>query len=295
MKLCLCCCKCSPYYDNAVTYYENAAEIYHRCQKFKEEIYCLEQATICNRHLNESWKEGINYEKIATIYLSNLSKYQEAFQAIHNGRNALKSKGEYKDSLNCLLSAGKKFREMNQLSYANKCLKLAFDDCLEYFGKVSKGKADLMYTFFHVLDLHIALLFISDQFKEALDSANSFLKAMKIEKFPSTKISKCVGIVVICNLILGDNKNNDNLLSDFRNEDSTIIPDLERLHNSYINADKENFLDSRRMIEPYYDNSIIKKLSEAFQNNCKNEVNRKKSFEQKNTPASNENFADRYK
>jgi len=149
------------------------------------------------------------------------------------------------------------------------------------------------------LDLYIALLFLINQFEEALNSSTLFLKAMKGGKSPGSKIAKCVGIIVICNLLTGHPERNDDLISEYRNEDSGLMSDLERLSSSYINADKETFSDARRMIDPYYDNALMKKLVEAFNQNYSKAEVYKKNLEEENNKNNNynenDNFADRYK
>ena len=263
MSVCWLFCKCKPNYMDAVTSFERAADLFHQCNNFQEEIKCRQRAVVCNRALGECYKEGNNLEKVANIYLINFSKFHEAIQSIENAHVAYRSKGEYKSSLNCLLKISKIFRDMNQLEFALKCMEIAFNACIQMTSSTSGKEEDAIFTIYNVFEFYIVLLFSYENYQQALLASSNFSKSLSNEKYQS-KTMKCYGIVVICNLILEDFNANNSVFESNYSDNSGIISDLLVLHNSYMNAEKENFNDSLRNISVNYDNIIIKRLNDCF-------------------------------
>jgi len=263
MSVCWLFCKCKPNYIDAVTSFERAADLYHQCNRFQEEIRCRERAVVCNRALGECWKEGMNHEKVANIYLVNFSKFDDAVRSIENAHVAYRSKGEYKDSMNCLLKISKIFRDMNQMDHALKCMKVAFDFCIQTSGMNSGREEDSIFTFYNVFDFYSVLLFITENYKEALNAASNFTKSIISEKYQS-KLMKCHGIIVISNLILEDFEANNSVFEGNYNDDSGIISDLQTLHGAFVYGEKSGFNDALRNISMNYDNIIIKRLNDNF-------------------------------
>jgi tetratricopeptide (TPR) repeat protein len=256
-------CKCKPNYLDAVTNYERAAENYHKCNRFQEEIKCRERAVICNRALGECFKEGQNLEKIANIYLINFSKFDDALLSIENSHVAYRSKGDYKESLRCLINISKIFRDMNQVPYALKCMKVAFDGCLQLSSAGSGREEDHIFVFLQAFETYIDMVLLTEDYKEGSVAATNFTKAIISDKV-SSRLMKCHGIAVICNLILEDFEANQPIFDNNYNDSSGVMADMNSLHNAYINADKGAFKDVIRMIGSSYSAVVIKKLNDNF-------------------------------
>ena len=275
MSVCWLFCKCKPNYMDAVTSFERAADLFHQCNNYQEEIKCRLKAVVCNRALGECYKEGSNQEKVANIYLINFSKFDEALQSIENAHVAYRSKGEIKSSLNCLLKISKIFRDMNQMEYALKCMDIAFNSCTQMMQSSVKEE-DAIFTIYNVFEFYMVLLFNLKNYQKALTSAFDFVKSLKSDKYQS-KTMKCYGIIVICNLISEDFNSNNAVFEENDKDESGIINDFLTLHNSFINADKENFNDALRNISINYDNIIVKRLNDCFiQFNEKQQKNKEK-------------------
>ena len=263
------CCKYEPDYLSAVPSYEQAAKNFSLIKNFKEEIYCRDKLVNCHRNLKDTYSEGRELEKIATIYIINQGQYEDAYKYIQNAVLSFRTKGDYKYEINCLIKISESYREKKELEYAEKCLKLAHDEIIKIAHVVTLDKEHSYDYVYKAMTAYIVILILLNKLKETITISREFIKAF--EEFEDNKslIINFFGLIAIAHILLEDHDNVENVFEEAKAicQKHSDYMTMNNIYDTWIalkEGNEEKFNLALRVVDVDYDNALIKKFKEFF-------------------------------
>lgn len=265
--------KFTPEYNDAIPYFKQAADIYHGCKKFNEEIEVRMQLNKCFNATKSYWEEGNEYEKIFLVYLNQLNQPDEAYKAILNAKNSYVSNKSYDDAVKALSKAGNTFLESQNTSNAEAAYKTAYDTIEKYFHVLTVDNSIDLGFIYNCLDKFLDLLFSTKKYSIAVDITNGIIKLIKEnDQNDNNKISKYYGFQALAQLA---NKNDEGAnkaleagteINGARDNPCKFINSLCGIFNQPdIDSKQKQIKSDVEDLSFVYPNSVIKDLNDIIQ------------------------------
>lgn len=262
-------CKFKPNCEDAIPFYNGAAELYHGASQYNDEIYCREKLIFCYNFLKSLWEEGNENEKVAFIYLNNLDKNELAFKFIQNTYQSFFVHGDYKDSVMSVTKLGKAYFQKNELDFAERCLKIAYDAFLQTFHTLAT-KDDEPYEFlYNSFDDYLSILYANNKVRVAIESCENVLKVIEQYEQNKTRIVHVYGFLLI-SLIVNEDVEKFEPKAEVaksacvKNSDYRFIENIINLHNNVREAKENSFRDNMIEVNVDYPVEVGKKLNSLF-------------------------------
>lgn len=262
-------CKFKPNCEDAIPFYTQAAEIYHGASAWNDEIYCRDKLTFCYHTLKSLWEEGNEREKVAFIYLDKLDNKDMAYKWIQNAYLCFFQQGEYKDAVNALKKLGQLYLEKDDLEYAEKCLKGAYEAFLQVFHTLATKKDEPYDFLYAALDIYLSILHRNNKVKLANESCQNVIKVIEQFEEKKTKIIHVYGLYLL-GLIIVEDDNNFNVQAEAAKNtadkisDRRFIENIDSLYECIRDCNENQFGDCMIEINVDYPIEVTKKLNEIF-------------------------------
>jgi tetratricopeptide (TPR) repeat protein len=261
--------KCQPDYERAIPYYKSAADGFHALKNFKDEIYCRNQLVTCFQKLKSFWEEGNTLEKIAHIQLKELNDAPLAYQTISNAHNAYYAKGDYHEACNCMSKLALEFKELSNLEYCEKTLKLSFNSILK-FGHVVISKDEQADYIYKCFNSYSGILFANDKTRLVIENADLFIKSIENYEKNKSEIMIIYYIQTIAKII--NENNEDEIEEGFKKCEACVedrgdiskIDALRRVKRAFEISDSKLIEDNLYEVGSQLDNEIVKKLRNSY-------------------------------
>jgi hypothetical protein len=260
-------CKFKPNFEDAIPFYKSAADEYHAQNNFKEEIYCREKLVVCFRSLTSEWEEGNEYNKIANVQVINLQDYSGAVQTIQNAHNSFFIKGEYKFAIDSVTKLANKLMEINEITYAEKCLKIAFESVLTVFHSIASKPDEPTDFLYKAIEKYMALNFKLNKIDNVIESAEKLIKVIEPYEADKELVANIYGYYLL-GLMIKDNKElfNDTAAKGKASADYkeyAIINNFENIYDNLVSQNETMF--KRNVRDLSYDHEVHKYLLNLFQ------------------------------
>lgn len=262
-------CKFKPNCMDAIPFYKLAATQYHNQSAFEDEIYCREKLAFCYRNLVSEWEEGREYEQVAIVYLTNLNNPENAFKAIQNAHQGYFIKADYKDAVNCLVKLSESYLNFNQIEYAEKCLKLGYDDCLTVFHTVAT-KVDEDYGFIYTcVNAYISLLFRLKQLKFVITVCQNAIAAFEPYENNKSRIIRYYGFIILANIACEDRMGYETSREAARiacgeSSEISLIETIEDIALYIEQLKEKEFKRTLNLLQVDYDIEVVKRIKEVY-------------------------------
>ena len=262
-------CKFKPNCVDAIPYFNQAASLYHASGQWTEEIYCREKLVFCFRTLRSAWEEGNQHEQIAFIYLDHLEKNTLAMTSIQNAYQSFFVHGDYKDAINALKKVGHQFLEKDEIDFAERCLKIAYDAFLAVFHTLATKKDEPYEFLYSALDDYLAILFRNNKVRIAIDALENVIKIIEQYEENKSQIAHVYGFLLIC-LIVNDDENGLMNRGEYaksncpKNSDYRFIENIINLQQIIKEGKDNQFRDNMIEINIDYPVDVCKKLNNTF-------------------------------
>jgi hypothetical protein len=259
-------CKFKPNFEDAIPFYKTAADQFHTQTNFKEEIYCREKLAFCFRSLTSEWEEGNEYNKIAVIQVKNLQDYNTALQTIHNAYNSFFIKGEYKYSIDCVTKLSQTFMELNEVAFAEKCLKMAFEGVLTVFHSIASKPEEPTDFLYGAINRYMAISFRLNKIDCIIESAEKLVKVTEPYETNKSQVANMYGYYLIGLMLKEDKVAFGDVAAKAKSgleyREAKIISNVESMYENLISLNEMQFKNN--VIELEYDHEVSKYLLNLF-------------------------------
>jgi hypothetical protein len=269
------CCKFKPSCDEAIPFYSQAADMYKGAGMFNDELYCREKLIFCFRYTKSPEEEGIEYGKISKIYLTRLNNLELGFNNLQNAYRSYFSKAEYESAIKLAYDIGDIYNtDKNEIDYAEKSYKIAYDGMLQVFHDVVTRKKDPKEFLYRALNKYLAILIKNNKVRIAIESCEEALKVIEPVEEDKSRVVETYGFLLLALIVNEEDikfrEKVDTAKSQCRkNADYRLVGNIERLFDSIKEGNEKGFSDCMIEVNSEYPVDLCKKLATLF-NNSKN-------------------------
>ena len=268
------CCKLKPNYLNAIPLLKEAADLYNGSKQYEKEIKCRYKLCTCFKNTKSFWEEGHEYEKIALVKIKNLKNYEDSLIDIKNADASFLSEKEYNSAIKFLLKISKEFQIAKEIKFYIECLKIAYENIIKNYHVICFKKDEPKENVFIAIDEYVSILIKNDDFDEAENVIDNFLKKLKDEdKNNLDKIQKMNLWKLALFLVKGD-FNGYETYKENCVEDSNFRA-IEKIKNAFEDFNEKKFKDGMNDINYLFPINFCNKLNLVFKNKKKDEKNKK--------------------
>ena len=236
-------CRNKPDYLGAIPYFKKAADIYHGCGKFDEEVSTREKLVRCFKNTKSYWEEGREHEKNFKVQLNQLKNPVDAYNSSINSFHAYAMNKNYDNAIKSLSKASDEFLEHNDVEKAEDILKQAFEGIDKYYHILTFSNEDNHNYIYECIDKYIDVLFSQEKYEDSINISKKTVEMIQKEKADETKkICRYYCFEAIALLLL-KNESEYNKVIDLgvQSEGSgNLCQKLDRLVNVVKQNDKEN-------------------------------------------------------
>lgn len=269
LKTCVAFCKFKPNCEDAIPYFNQAAELFHGAGNWKEEISCREKLIFCFRNLKSEWEEGNQHEKIAELYLHQLEDNKSTLISVQNAYQSFFIHGDYKDAVNTVKKLGHQFYEKDEIDEAERCLRIAYDAFLQVFHVLATKKEESYEYLYSALDEYINILYRNNKVRIAIDALENIIKIIDQYEDNKSRVIHVYGFLLLSLIV-----NEDESIFTSRSEaakivspkssDYRFIENIINLNENIKEGREDRFRDCMIEVNIDYPNEICKKLNNLF-------------------------------
>lgn len=240
-------CRFEPDYLSAIPFFKKAADLYHGCGKFDEEINSRSKLVRCFRTTKSYWEEGNEHEKVFKVQLHQLQKYHEAYITIVNAYHAYCANKSYEYAIKALTKGSEEFFDLKQSEFTLKTLKLAYEGIDKFYHLLTFNEKDNTMYIYECVDKYIDILAHLKDFESINNTCKSFIELIKNnckeEKFNEmSEVAKYYGASAVAYFLNGNEGEYRNIIEEgksIRTKDN-ICHVVERLFYVIRQRKKEN-------------------------------------------------------
>ena len=236
-------CRNKPDYLGAIPYFKKAADTFHGCGKFDEEVNTREKLVRCFKNTKSYWEEGREHEKNFKLHLNQLKNPVDAYNSSINSFHAYAMNKNYDNAIKSLSKASDEFLEHNDPEKAEDILKQAFDGIDKYYHILTFSNEDNHNYIYECIDKYIDVLFLQQKYEDSINVSKKSVEMIKKEKAEETKkICRYYCFEAIALLILKNETEYNQVINLGVQSDSSgnLCQKLDRLVNVVKQNDKEN-------------------------------------------------------
>lgn len=268
------CCKTKPNYLDAIPLLKEAADLYNGSKQYEKEIKCRYKLCTCFKNTKSFWEEGHEYEKIALVKIKHLKNYEDAFIDIKNGNASFFSEKDYNSGIKFILKISKEYQNLKDNKFYTECLKIAYENIIKIYHVICFKNDEPKENVFIAIDEYISILIKNDNFNEAENVIDNFLKKLKDEdKNNIDKIQKMNLWKLALFIVEGDFNNYETFKENCDNDSN--FKAIEKVKNSFDDFNEKKFKDGMNDLNYLFPNNFCNKLNLIFKNKKKEEKNKK--------------------
>lgn len=275
-----------PDYLSAIPYFKKAAEIFHGCCKFEEEINTRKKLIDCFNETKSFWEGGNEYEKIFKVQLNQLNKSNEAYESLINSYESYIKNKDYQDGIKFVSKSSDELFEKKEIELSKKSLELAFSGINKFYHLLTLNDEDNRFYIYECIDKYINVLTELNEYETIIEKCECLVELIKNNKEDDKKeIVKYYGAQAIFYYLL---KNEDEYKKCIGNgemveiEDDNICAKIDKLlgliKNNSNNSNKrkiKNLFDDLSEVYPLSMTKLINKVIKDSKNSASVEDNKK--------------------